>query len=147
MNILKRIYRKITIGEAFNDETVEALNECLAAERGEIELEEGYYPPCVTLKNEKSAETLYRIEQSSRFRSDLDRMLSRGADIIELERVVTILANGGLLPRSYRDHKLNGEYRGCRGCHIRPDWILIYSRDDKRLILREIRIGTHSDLF
>ena len=49
----KRIYRKITIGEAFNDETIEALDEALAAERGEIEFEEVPYPRHLYLKNEK----------------------------------------------------------------------------------------------
>ncbi len=147
MNIFKRIYRKITIGEAFNDETIEALDEALAAEREEIEFEEVPYPRYLYLKNEKYPKTLYKIEQSNRFKSDLDRMLSRGADISDLEFVVGMLANGVTLPKKYMDHGLKGEYRGCRECHIRPDWILIYSRDEKKLILREIRTGSHSDLF
>lgn len=53
MNIFKKIYRKITIGEAFNDETIEALDEALAAERGEIEFEEVPYTRYLCLKNEK----------------------------------------------------------------------------------------------
>lgn len=146
MNIFKKIYRKITIGHAFNDETIEALDECLSAERGEIELEEGYYPPRIGLKDERLMRTPLEIEQSDKFKSDLVRMLGVGADITNLERIVTILAYGGLLPKE-DDHKLNGEYKGCHGCNVHPDWLLIYSRDDKKLILRELRTGTHSDLF
>ncbi len=147
VNIFKKIYRKITIGEAFNDETIEALDECLAAERGEIEFEEVPYPQYLCLKNEKYPKVPYRIEQSNKFKSDLDRMLSRGVDIKDLEFVVGLLANDVALPKRYRDHKLKGEYEGCHGCNVHPDWLLIYSCNDKKLILRELRTGTHSDLF
>lgn len=47
----------------------------------------------------------------------------------------------------YRDHGLIGNYTGFRECHILPDWLLIYAKDEKRLILTASRTGTHSDLF
>jgi len=32
-------------------------------------------------------------------------------------------------------------------CHIQPDWLLIYGRDDNNLVLTAVRTGTHTDLF
>ncbi|MBQ7154135.1 MAG: type II toxin-antitoxin system mRNA interferase toxin, RelE/StbE family [Synergistaceae bacterium] len=40
-----------------------------------------------------------------------------------------------------------GRRKGCRECHINPDWLLVYRKDKKELILYLIHTGTHSDLF
>lgn len=48
-------------------------------------------------------------------------MIRRGLDLTELEDVVTILASGGMFPKRCRDHRLRGNFRGTRECHIRPD--------------------------
>jgi mRNA interferase YafQ len=53
--------------------------------------------------------------------------------------------DGATLPEKFRDHKLQGNFAGCRKCHIEPDWLLIY-----RIVKNEVifeRTGTHSDLF
>jgi mRNA interferase YafQ len=59
--------------------------------------------------------------------------------------VIEALCLPGPLHPSLRDHALSGEWKGCRDCHIAPDWVLIYERKESRLIL--YRTGTHSDLF
>ena len=51
------------------------------------------------------------------------------------------------LPEKYYDHPLTGDYKGCRECHILPDWLLIYRVEKDLLILGLTRTGTHSDLF
>ncbi|BEU87246.1 hypothetical protein TAMA11512_07100 [Selenomonas sp. TAMA-11512] len=51
------------------------------------------------------------------------------------------------MPSCCRDHALQGEYKGCRACHIAPDWLLIYELTETELILYLTRTGTHSDLF
>ncbi len=144
---LRNILRRVRDGRCYNEETVEAIREAQAHARGEIELEAGYVPPQFSLLNKKPCNTVYEVVQTSRFRSDLDKMVARGADIRELDAVVEILANGGILPKRYRDHKLRGAFEGQREFHIRPDWLLVYSRDENALVLCEIRTGTHSDLF
>ena len=53
----------------------------------------------------------------------------------------------GALPLKYRDHALVGDYRGFRECHIEPDWLLIYTISNEKLILTAARTGSHSDLF
>jgi mRNA interferase YafQ len=86
--------------------------------------------------------TLRRISQ---FKKDYKRCLKRGCEIVELHKVIELLANSKKLDTKYRDHSLLGEYRDCRECHIQPDWLLIYKLTENELIL--IRTGTHTDLF
>ena len=64
-----------------------------------------------------------------------------------LYSLVDILANGEALPAKHRDHDLSGDYRGCRECHIEPDWLLLYEIDNGVLVLVLNRIGSHSELF
>lgn len=90
---------------------------------------------------------MYKIRPSIRFQKDLKRVQRRGYDISLLTNVLTILANGEPLPEKYKDHDLSGNYKGCRECHITPDWLLIYEILEGELILYLTRTGTHSDLF
>ncbi len=90
---------------------------------------------------------MYKIRPSIKFQKDLKRVQKRGYDISLLTDVLNILANGEPLPAKYKDHNLSGNYKGCRECHITPDWLLIYEVANGELILYLIRTGTHSDLF
>ena len=89
------------------------------------------------------------IVYSSQFKKDMKLAMRRGHTIDELVAVITDLANDVPLPVKNKDHALKGEYAGCRECHIKPDWLLIYdkSTDGELHILNLIRTGTHSDLF
>lgn len=89
----------------------------------------------------------YRIVQTSKFKKDLKVAIKRGYDIELLSTVIDLLINGEKLPEKYKDHDLIGGYKGCRECHITPDWLLIYEIDGQELILYLTRTGTHSDLF
>ena len=64
-----------------------------------------------------------------------------------LNEVITMLAEGQPLPAKYREHSLNGNYKGFLECHVEPDWLLIYERRNEELVLLLYRTGTHSDLF
>ena len=90
---------------------------------------------------------MYKIRPSTKFQKDLKKVQKRGYDISLLTTVLNILANGESLPSKYKDHNLSGNYKGCRECHITPDWLLIYEILDDELILYLTRTGTHSDLF
>ena len=89
----------------------------------------------------------YNIVPTSRFKKDLKRMVKRGCNLDKINLVISILANGEILPGIYHDHALSGELEGSRECHIEPDWLLIYEIVDDNLILFLTRTGTHSDLF
>lgn len=89
----------------------------------------------------------YNIIPTTKFKKDLKKASKRNLKIEKLEKVIDILANGEMLSEKYRDHELNGNYSGCRECHIEPDWLLIYEIHNDKLILILTRTGTHSDLF
>ena len=77
---------------------------------------------------------------------DVKRVASRGKTRNKLATTLAFLKNGERLPRSYRVHKLQGEYEGCWECHIEYDWLLIWIHiDDSTIEL--LRTGSHADLF
>jgi mRNA interferase YafQ len=83
--------------------------------------------------------------RTAQFKRDVKLAEKRGKKMSLLKTIMTALVNEELLEVKYRDHKLTGNYKGHRECHIEPDWLLIY-----RVTAREIffeRTGTHSDLF
>lgn len=88
-----------------------------------------------------------KIQIRSSFKRDLKRIKKAGLDMNKLFTVVEKLANDEILEENYREHKLTGNYTGCRECHIEPDWLLIYEKVDDNLILILNRTGSHSDLF
>lgn len=90
---------------------------------------------------------MYAIKPTSRFQKDLKLAQKRGYNLDLLTNIIKKLAAGEELPPKNRDHALIGNYAGCRECHIAPDWLLIYERENNELILYLTRTGTHSDLF
>ena len=94
-----------------------------------------------------SNEPKYSIVITSMFKKDLKSAKKRGYDLSLLKNVVDTLAMGQPLAEKHKDHSLVGNYKGCRECHITPDWLLIYEIVDRELILYLTRTGTHSDLF
>lgn len=89
----------------------------------------------------------YQIVQTGKFKKDLKAVIKRGYNIELLGVVVDALAEGKELPAKYKDYTLMGNYKGCRECHITPDWLLIYEVDGDELYLYLTRTGSHSDLF
>lgn len=90
---------------------------------------------------------MYEIELTGQYIKDLKLARKRNLDESKLNEVISTLAKGEPLPSKNRDHQLVGNYRGCRECHVTPDWLLIYSVQDVLKIITLIRTGTHSDLF
>lgn len=87
------------------------------------------------------------LKTTTQFNKDLKLIKKRGYNIKKLEKIVDRLLNQEVLEEKYRDHKLQGDYAGCRECHIEPDWLLIYYVENNVLTLTLSRTGTHSDLF
>ena len=86
------------------------------------------------------------IRIHNRFKKDLKLMIKRGYDEEKLWNIVEKLASEIPLPEQNRDHALTGNYKGCRECHIEPDWLLVYEIQKDALLLILTRTGTHSDL-
>lgn len=91
----------------------------------------------------------YNIKRSNNFKKQYKKVLKKGKDVSKLEKVIEILASGEQLDKKYKDHNLNDNkyYRGCRECHIEPDWLLVYKIKNDELILYLVETGSHSDLF
>ena len=64
-----------------------------------------------------------------------------------LDKVITMLQNDIPLEEKYRDHELKGKCQVFRECHIQPDWLLIYLKENDVLTLTLVDTGTHADLF
>ena len=77
----------------------------------------------------------------------LKTTLDTKIETLPLSDIINKLALGEPLPSKNRDHQLSGNYKGCRECHITPDWLLIYELDGEDLFLYLTRTGSHSDLF
>ena len=90
---------------------------------------------------------MLNIVTSNKFLKDLQFAKKIGLDLSCLNEVVNKLAKQELLEPKYKDHALSGQYQDFRECHVKPDWLLIYSIDDEELELFLFRNGTHSDLF
>ena len=88
---------------------------------------------------------MLELELPRTFLKELKKAKKRNCDLEVLNYAIILLRKNQPLPLRYRDHKLVGNYQGCRECHLKPDWLLIYKIIGSKLIL--LRTGTHSDLF
>lgn len=89
----------------------------------------------------------YTLEFTHQYLKDLKLARKRGLDENKLNEIILKLLSGEELTPKNRDHALTGNYKGFRECHISPDWLLIYSREDILKIVTLVRTGSHSDLF
>ena len=88
------------------------------------------------------------IARSSAFKRDFKREQKGQHRAILAEVLVPVLQSLAAdlpLEERNRDHDLSGEWGGYRECHIKPDLLLIYRKQEKTLKLA--RLGSHSLLF
>lgn len=89
----------------------------------------------------------FQIVPSNRYKKDVKKLRKSGVDLSKLETVIDMLAHGERLTDKFMDHKLKGDLQGARECHITPDWLLTYKKDNDTLVLLLLRTGTHRDVF
>ena len=77
----------------------------------------------------------FELILTGRFKKSLKLAKKRGLDLTLLDKVITMLQNDIPLEEKYRDHELKGKYQGFRECHIQPDWLLIYLKENDVLTL------------
>ena len=53
----------------------------------------------------------------------------------------------GTLPEKFKIHKLTGNFVHHWEAHIKPDWLIVWVRNDEAGIVTLVRTGTHADLF
>jgi len=91
-------------------------------------------------------DTLYEVKKTTQFKRDYRLAKKRGQNLVLLQEIISKLADGQTLPEKNYDHALTSDWSGFRECHVTPDWLLVYKKEDDILILTLTRIGTHSDL-
>ena len=91
--------------------------------------------------------TKYKVKISSEFKTAYKK-IKNTKNIENLKYVIGKLANKEKLEAKYCDHPLHNDkrFKGCRDCHIEPDWLLIYKYLDDELILLLVNTGSHSNL-
>ncbi len=90
---------------------------------------------------------VYELIKTSRFKAGVKLARKRGLDISLLEEVVEKLRLDQPLEAKHHNHELSGNFKGVWECHIQPDWLLLYLKDDGVLVLTLVDTGTHSDIF
>jgi mRNA interferase YafQ len=88
---------------------------------------------------------MLRLGFTGIFKRDRKRAGRRGEPLDKLDDLMRRLANEEKLEARFRDHKLSGEWKDFRECHIEPDWVLIYRTEANEITF--VRTGTHSDMF
>ena len=89
----------------------------------------------------------YDVSATRQFEKDVKTAKRRGLDVSKLTDVVDKLSDGEKLSAKHKDHALKGDHKGKRECHIQPNWLLIYAKEEEIRLLKLIRTGTHADLF
>jgi mRNA interferase YafQ len=90
----------------------------------------------------------YQIVRTRRFKKAFKRIQNlQGFKSETFIHVVETLASGKQLDKKYRDHKLSGNLKDFRECHLAPDILLLYQRDGDILVLTLVSIGNHAQLF
>lgn len=74
-------------------------------------------------------------------------MEKRRLDMRKIFAIMVDLQNEIPLDPKYKEHPLQGDYKGFLECHIEPDWLLIYYIDELLKEIYFVRTGSHSDLF
>lgn len=91
------------------------------------------------------------VRERSVFKRDLRReMKGQYRNVLrpegELWSITGFLANDIPLPLKYKDHSLHHNWEGSRECHIKPDFLLLYTLEGEDLLILE-RLGTHGEIF
>ncbi|MDR1447989.1 MAG: type II toxin-antitoxin system YafQ family toxin [Candidatus Ancillula sp.] len=84
---------------------------------------------------------------SPHFARDLRKLKNLHRDVDKLKPIVSLLLEQKRIPPKYKDHALNGDYKGVRELHIswNPDWLLLYKKTKTHILF--LRMGTHDALF
>ena len=88
---------------------------------------------------------MLKIELTSSVKRDLKKYKHQKELLLELQKIIGLLAERRSLPVRHRDHNLTGNWITYRECHVRSDVLLIYKIENGILFLT--RFGSHEELF
>jgi len=90
---------------------------------------------------------MFSLHYTTKFKKDFKVISSRKYNLSLLEEVINHLTETGTVPSKNKPHKLAGKYSDTWECHIKPDWLLLWTVDEPIGEIWLIGTGTHSDLF
>ena len=90
---------------------------------------------------------MFEIRTTTQFLKDRKLCKRRGLDIGLLDSLIFSLFNTGTVPQVHKPHILTGKLTGKWECHIKPDWLLIWTKDGINKTITLYGTGSHSDLF
>jgi len=91
---------------------------------------------------------MYQIAYAQSARRSLKRLRRSGSfkEAIFKELLV-LFVHDKSLPVQFQDHALQGSFTEYRECHLGPNLLLLYERDEVLKIITIANIGTHPELF
>jgi len=88
---------------------------------------------------------MYSIFRTTSFKKQYKKLSFIDKEL--LKKVILLLAKDKILDEKYKDHKLTGNFNHLRECHIKPDLLLVYKKDNDILELALVQVGNHNSLF
>jgi len=88
---------------------------------------------------------MHSIFRTASFKKQYKKLPITDKDL--LKDVIILLVQNIELEEKYKDHKLTGNFKDLRECHVKPDLLLIYKIDNNILELALVQVGNHSSLF
>jgi len=88
---------------------------------------------------------MYSIFRTSSFKKQYKKLSITDKEL--LKEVIILLTQNSALDEKYKDHKLTGDFKDLRECHIKPDLLLIYKINNEILELALVQVGNHNSLF
>ena len=91
---------------------------------------------------------MYKLVLHKKYVKKLKKFAKQNISLPELPKIVDLILQGKQLPVKYKDHKLKGKLKDFRECHIKPDILLLYKKDEKeKKVVILLDIGSHSEFF
>ena len=88
---------------------------------------------------------VYRLKTTRKFDTQFKKLPQK--DKALTLQLMQRLVSGEKLDERHKDHRLTGDLKAYRECHIRPNLLLIYEKQEDILLLTCINLGSHSRLF
>ncbi len=88
---------------------------------------------------------MYSIFRTASFKKQYKKLSVIDKEL--LKEIIILLAQNTELVEKYKDHKLTGNFKELRECHIRPDLLLIYKINGDILELALVQVANHNSLF
>lgn len=89
---------------------------------------------------------MFSIQFTKAFERDMKHYVRKGGTRADLERILDVLQAGHSLPLGLKDHQLQGKMRDFRELHVQHDWLLVYRKNGKELIITCIWLVSHQKL-